>query len=147
MLILDFSLESLDQIHRIYEAEESFDILNMLVNGKLIYTMFGFQITLGMILPMVGLGILQLAKVKEQIRKGIYLSAGFLVLTGIFFMRWNVVIGGQLFSKSFYGFTNFKLGLVGTEGLFMAIMWMLLPFALLAFLLWLMPPWKKQEAA
>jgi predicted membrane protein len=147
MLILDFSLESLDQVHRIYEAEESFDILSILVNGKLIYTMFGFQITMGMILPMVGLGIIQLTKVKEQIRKVIYLSAGLLVLFGIFFMRWNVVIGGQLFSKSFYGFTNFKLGLVGTEGLFMAIMWLLLPFALLAFLLWLMPPWKKQEPA
>jgi predicted membrane protein len=146
MLILDFSMESLDQVHRIYEAEESFDILNILVNGKLIYTMFAFQITLGMIIPMVGLGIIQLVKIKEHIRKIIYVSSGLLVLTGIFFMRWNVVIGGQLFSKSFYGFTNFKLGLVGTEGLFSAIMWMLLPFALLAALLWLMPPWKKQEA-
>lgn len=146
MLILDFSLESLDQIHRIYEAEESFDILNILVNGKLIYTMFGFQIGLGMVLPMVGLAILQLAKIRERIRKTVYLASGIMVLTGIFFMRWNVVIGGQLFSKSFYGFTNFKLGLVGTEGLFMAILWLLLPFALLAFLLWLMPPWKKQEA-
>jgi len=146
MLILDFAMESLDQVHRIYEAEESFDILNILVNGKLIYTMFAFQITLGMVIPMVGLGIVQLVKVKEQIRKIIYVSSGVLVLVGIFFMRWNVVIGGQLFSKSFYGFTNFKLGLVGTEGLFSAIMWMLLPFALLAVLLWLMPPWKKQEA-
>jgi len=146
MLILDFTLESLDQVHRIYEAEESFDILHMLVNGKLIYTMFGMQITLGMILPMVGLGLLQLVKLKEKVRKSIYLSAGVMVLIGIFFMRWNVVIGGQLFSKSFYGFTSFKLGLVGSEGLFMTIMWMILPFCLLAFFLWLMPPWKKQES-
>ena len=145
MLILDFTLESLDQVHRIYEAEESFDILHMLVNGKLIFTMFGMQITLGMILPMIGLGLLQFVKLKEQIRKLIYFSSGVMVLIGIFFMRWNVVIGGQLFSKSFHGFTNFKLGLVGTEGLFMTIMWMILPFGLLAFFLWLMPPWKKQE--
>ncbi len=146
MLILDFSLESLDQVHRIYEAEESFDILHVLVNGKLIYTMFGFQIILGMLMPMVGLGILQVtSRVKEQVRKTIYLAAGLMVLTGIFFMRWNVVIGGQLFSKSFHGFTDFKLGLVGTEGLFMAIIWLLLPFALLTFFLWLMPPWKKVE--
>lgn len=148
MLILDFSLESLDQIHRIYEAEESFDILHVLVNGKLIYTMFGFQIILGMLIPMVGLGILQVtSRVREQVRKTIYLASGLLVLTGIFFMRWNVVIGGQLFSKSFHGFTDFKLGLAGTEGLFMAIIWLLLPFALLTFFLWLMPPWKKVEEA
>ena len=81
---------------------------------------------------------------KENLRKTIYFITGILVLTGIFFMRWNVVIGGQLFSKGFHGFTDFKLGLVGSEGLFMAVIWIILPFALLAFFLWLMPPWKKQ---
>jgi Ni/Fe-hydrogenase subunit HybB-like protein len=146
VLILDFSLESLDQIHRIYEAEESFDILHMLVNGKLYITLFGLQITVGMVIPLIGLGILQLFKVKVLIRKIIYLTSGLMVLTGIFFMRWNVVIGGQLFSKSFAGFTNFKLGLIGSEGLFMTIVWMILPFLVLTFLLWLLPPWKKQEA-
>ncbi|MGW8314732.1 MAG: NrfD/PsrC family molybdoenzyme membrane anchor subunit [Bacteroidales bacterium] len=146
ILILDFALESLDQVHRIYEAEESFDILHMLVNGRLNYTLFGFQIGAGTLVPLIALGILQIFKVEERIRKAIYLVTGILVLIGIFFMRWNVVIGGQLFSKGFHGFTDFKLGLVGSEGLFMAIMWMALPFAILAFLLWLMPPWKKQEA-
>lgn len=146
MLILDFTLESLDQVHRIYEAEESFDILHMLVNGRLNITLFGFQITLGMIIPMLSLGAIQLFRIREQIRKIIYFVTGLLVLMGIFFMRWNVVIGGQLFSKGFHGFTNYKLGLAGTEGLFMAIVWMVLPFLILAFLLWLLPPWKKQEA-
>lgn len=145
MLILDFALESLDQVHRIYEAEESFDILHVLVNGRLNITLFGMQIGLGMVVPLIGLGILQIFKVGEQIRKVIYLTTGLLVLMGIFFMRWNVVIGGQLFSKGFHGFTDFKLGLVGSEGLLMAIMWMILPFLILAFLLWLMPPWKKLE--
>lgn len=145
MLILDFSLESLDQVHRIYEAEESFDILHMLVNGKLFITLFGMQITLGMLIPLISLGVLQIFKVKESIRKAIYLTCGILVLIGIFFMRWNVVIGGQLFSKGFHGFTDFKLGLVGSEGLFMAALWMILPFLILAFLLWLMPPWKKHD--
>jgi Ni/Fe-hydrogenase subunit HybB-like protein len=145
MLILDFSLESLDQVHRIYEAEESFDILHMLVNGKLFLTLFGMQITLGMVIPLISLGLLQFIKVKEHIRRSIYFLTGLLVLLGIFFMRWNVVIGGQLFSKGFKGFTDFKLGLIGSEGFFMALLWMILPFLILGFLLWLMPPWKKQE--
>jgi predicted membrane protein len=147
MLILDFTLESLDQVHRIYEAEESFDILKVLVNGKLYITLFGMQITAGTLIPLVGLGITQVFRVRENIRKIIYATAGLLVLIGIFFMRWNVVIGGQLFSKGFHGFTNFKLGLIGTEGLLMTILWILLPFGVLAFLLWLMPPWKKAETA
>jgi Ni/Fe-hydrogenase subunit HybB-like protein len=145
VIIMDFALESLDQIHRIYEAEESFDILSLLVSGKLYITLFGMQIGLGMIVPMISLGLLQIIKLREVIRKTVYAVVGVLVLMGIFFMRWNVVIGGQLFSKSFLGFTSFKLGLIGSEGFLMAAVWLVLPFIILAFLLWLMPPWKKNE--
>jgi len=40
VLILDFTLEGLDQIHRIYEAEESFETIKLLVEGKLYLTLF-----------------------------------------------------------------------------------------------------------
>ena len=36
-------------------------------------------------------------------------------------MRWNVVIGGQLFSKSFLGYTTYKLEFATREGLLPAI--------------------------
>jgi predicted membrane protein len=143
ILILDFTLEGLDQIHRIYEAEESFEILSLLVSGRLYLTLFIFQIFLGTIIPLSVLAILQFYKPKEKTRRILYLATSLLVLFGIFFMRWNVVIGGQLFSKSFYGFTSYKIGLAGSEGLFMALVWIILPFLILAFLLWLLPPWKK----
>ena len=143
MLILDFSLEALDQIHRIYEAEESFEIISLLVSGKLYITLVVMQVFLGTLVPLVTLGVLQFYKPVKRIRKVIYLVTGLLVLVGIFFMRWNVVIGGQLFSKSFYGFTSFKLGLIGPEGSLMAVVWIILPLLILAFLLWLLPPWKK----
>jgi predicted membrane protein len=143
ILILDFTLEGLDQIHRIYEAEESFEILELLVHGKLFITFFIFQLFLGTIIPLVSLGTLQVYKPKEKTRRLIYLASSLLVLFGVFFMRWNVVIGGQLFSKSFYGFTDYKLNLIGSEGLLMSITWVIIPFFILAFLLWLLPPWKK----
>ncbi len=145
VLILDFSLESLDQVHRIYEAEESFEILHILVNGKLTLTLFVLQGLLGTIVPLVTLGILQIYKPKIKLRKALYLIVSLLVLMGIFFMRWNVVIGGQLFSKSFLGFTDYKVGLIGHEGTLMVAFWLILPFAILAFLLWLLPPWKKHD--
>jgi Ni/Fe-hydrogenase subunit HybB-like protein len=145
ILILDFTLEGLDQIHRIYEAEESFEILSLLVHGPLFLTLFIFQIFLGTLVPLVSLGVLQLYKPKELTRRIIYFSCSLLVLFGIFFMRWNVVIGGQLFSKSFYGFTDYKLRLAGSEGLLWALVWVILPFLILSFLLWLLPPWKKLE--
>jgi Ni/Fe-hydrogenase subunit HybB-like protein len=145
VLVFDFTLESLDQVHRIYEAEESFEILHLLVTGKLTYTLFIFQGLLGTIVPLSILGFFRMYKPKESIRKPMYLITSILVLMGIFFMRWNVVIGGQLFSKSFLGFTSFKLGLIGAEGFLMALFWMILPFCILTFLLWLLPPWKKHS--
>jgi len=143
ILILDFTLELLDQIHRIYEAEESFEIISLLVSGKLSITLGIIQVFLGTVVPLFVLGLFQFYKPAEVIRKWIYFVIGLLVLIGIFFMRWNVVIGGQLFSKSFYGFTSFKLQLIGSEGLGMAILWLVVPLGILAFLLWFLPPWKR----
>jgi Ni/Fe-hydrogenase subunit HybB-like protein len=146
ILIIDFSLESLDQVHRIYVADESFDILKILVHGKLFFSFFIMQIGIGTIIPLFTLGFLQFKKPNDKIRKAIYLILSICVLTGIFFMRWNVVIGGQLFSKSFYGFTSYKVSLIGSTDVLLSLVWFIVPFFILAFLLWLLPPWKKAPA-
>jgi predicted membrane protein len=142
ILILDFTLEGLDQIHRIYESDESFEIIKLLVSGKLYLTLFIGQGLIGTIIPLIILAFLQFYKGVISIRRKLYLLASILALIGVYSMRWNVVIGGQLFSKSFSGFTSFKLGLIGLDGTLMAVFWLLLPFGILAFLLWLLPPWK-----
>jgi predicted membrane protein len=69
-----------------------------------------------------------------------------LTLVGIFAMRWNVVIGGQLFSKSFLGYTTYKLGFATREGLLTTILLMLLQFGILALLLKVLPPWMHADA-
>jgi predicted membrane protein len=142
VLILDFTLEGLDQVHRIYEAEESFDTLKLLVEGKLYLTLFISQGLFGTIIPLFILSFLQFYKGRIKLRKTLYFLTGILILIGVYSMRWNVVIGGQLFSKSFSGFTSFKVGLIGLDGTLMAAFWLILPFGILAFLLWLLPPWK-----
>ena len=43
------------------------------------------------------------------------------VLVGVLAMRWNVVIGGQLFSKSLRGVMGYKLEFAGVEGWFMGL--------------------------
>jgi predicted membrane protein len=145
VLILDFTLEGLDQIHRIYEAEESFEIIQLLVSGKLYLTLFVSQGLIGTIIPLITLAFLQFYKGKIKLRKTMYFIVSLLVLIGVYSMRWNVVIGGQLFSKSFSGFTSFKVGLIGLDGTMMAAFWLILPLGILAFLLWLLPPWKMVE--
>jgi len=69
-----------------------------------------------------------------------------LIQVGIFSTRWNVVIGGQLFSKSLRGLTVYKMQLMGLEGFFMSALFLILPFFVLALLIWILPPWPDAEA-
>ena len=87
---------------------------------------------------------LALRAVGEQ-RLLVYATAATLTLVGIFAMRWNVVIGGQLFSKSFLGYTSYKMDFATREGLLTAIVLMLLPFAILGVLVRVFPPWSPVE--
>jgi len=142
--IIDFSLEMLDLIHRIYEADESFRSLDFMVHTKLYFSHIVVQILLGTVTPIVLLGLTQVAKLADLVRQRIYVLSGCLTLTGIFAMRWNVVIGGQLFSKSFLGYTTYKMGFVAREGLLTAIILTILPFMFLWVLVKLLPPWPEK---
>ncbi len=144
--LIDFSLEMLDLIHRIYEADDSFRSLDFMVHTKLYFSHIVVQIVLGTIAPITLLALTQVVKMSAVLRKRIYVTAGCLTLLGIFAMRWNVVIGGQLFSKSFLGYTTYKMGLVTREGLLMAIVLTILPFAILWVLVKVLPPWPARES-
>jgi Ni/Fe-hydrogenase subunit HybB-like protein len=141
--LIDFSIEMLDLIHRIYEADESFQSLDFMVRTRLYTSQVLIQIVFGTIVPIGLLAFTQLVKLTEGARKGIYVLAGVLTLIGIFAMRWNVVIGGQLFSKSFLGYTTYKMAFATREGFLPAIFLMILPFAILWALVKLLPPWEE----
>ena len=146
IFVIDFSLEMLDLMHRIYEADESFRSLDFMVHSKLYLSHIVVQIALGTIAPIALLGLTQVAQLSDIARKRIYAAAWCLTLMGIFAMRWNVVIGGQLFSKSFLGYTTYKMGLVAREGLLMAILLTFLPFAILWVLVKVLPPWPEASS-
>jgi Ni/Fe-hydrogenase subunit HybB-like protein len=143
--IIDFSLEMLDLIHRIYESDESFRSLDFMVHTRLFLSQVVIQIFLGTVTPILLLGLTQVSRLSEIARKRIYVLAGCLTMIGIFAMRWNVVIGGQLFSKSFLGYTTYKMGFATREGLLPAIVLTVLPFIILFVLVKLLPPWAEEE--
>jgi Ni/Fe-hydrogenase subunit HybB-like protein len=145
MFVIDFTLEMLDLIHRIYEADESFRSLDFMVHSRLYVSQVVIQIFAGTMAPLALLAVTQIIRISEKTRKRIYSLAGCLTLIGIFAMRWNVVIGGQLFSKSFLGYTTYKMGFVAREGLLTAIILTILPFVLLWLLVKLLPPWGAQK--
>jgi Ni/Fe-hydrogenase subunit HybB-like protein len=153
-LIVDFSLEMLDFIHRLYEAEESIRILGQLVASRLFISLVIVQALMGTIIPLILLASVSpalhprraLVKLPDELRRLLYAGAAVLIQIGIFSTRWNVVIGGQLFSKSLRGLTVYKMQLLGGEGLFVAGLLLLLPFVILLALIKLLPPWLDAEA-
>ena len=152
-LILDFSLEMLDFVHRLYEAEESIHILSQLISGKLFLSLVILQLLLGTLIPLCGLGLFgpvlgrrALVQIPDELRRMVYFGAVVLIQMGIFSTRWNVVIGGQLFSKSLRGLTVYKMELLGVEGLLTSIGLLILPLVILWVLAVILPPWPDAEA-
>ena len=145
--LVDFGLEMLDLVHRNYEADESLKTLNFMVETRLFTSQVVVQIILGTLAPLLLLGLTQLMALTEKARKGLYAVSALLTLVGIFAMRWNVVIGGQLFSKSFLGYTTYKMDFASREGMLPAILLMILPLAILWVLVRLFPPMESERAA
>jgi len=146
-VIVDFTLEALDFTHRLYESEESIKILAEMVMGKLFISLVVVQVLLGMILPLVLMILTKLLNFQEDLRKLTIFASVVLIQLGIFSTRWNVVIGGQLFSKSFRGLTTYKMELTGLEGFFTALVLLVLPFVVLAVLFKILPPLAPLPAA
>lgn len=145
-MIVDLSLELLDFIQRLYESEESINILSQMISSRLFISLIISQILIGSLMPMLSIIWARFGKVPAEMKRMIYFIAAILVQIGIFSTRWNVVIGGQLFSKSLRGLTVYKTELFGLEGVLMVCLLLFLPFAILFVLTKLFPPWNDAEA-
>jgi len=152
-LVVDFSLEMLDFTQRLYEAEESIKILSQMLSSRLVLSLIVLQVLIGTVIPLTSLALVAptvrkqgLVRVPDELRRLIYFVVAILIQIGIFSTRWNVVIGGQLFSKSLRGLTVYKVELLGLEGILTAGAILLLPLVILYALVKLLPPWPEAEA-
>ena len=107
-----------------------------MIREKLFYTLNIGQVTIGTLMPLLLLGSLQLLRkrVPELVRRRMIFGSAVMILIGVLAMRWNVVIGGQLFSKSLRGVMGYKLEFAGVEGWFMGLVLLSLPFIILTVL-------------
>ncbi len=143
-LIIDLSLETLDFIHRMYESEESIHILSELIYSKLFISLTIIQILLGTVGPMLILVFSRYGKLPDELKRLGYIVASLLIQVGIFSTRWNVVIGGQLFSKSLRGLTVYKMEMGGIEGVMSGIGFLVLPILIFLVLIKILPPWTEE---
>jgi Ni/Fe-hydrogenase subunit HybB-like protein len=152
-MIIDVSLEMLDFLHRLYESEESIGILSQMISSRLFLSLIVLQLVIGTLVPLVMLGATSpalrrgaTARGSDELRRLIYLVAAVLVEIGIFSIRWNVVVGGQLFSKSLRGLTVYKVEVLGSEGVAITFGLLALPLLILWVLVKVLPPWPESEA-
>jgi Ni/Fe-hydrogenase subunit HybB-like protein len=143
-LSLDVVLEGLEIFTMLYESEESWGIISQLITQKIAISYFGIQFILGSVLPLLILGLVELGKLAEDAKTSIRVLSASLVLIGVFAMRWNVVIGGQLVSKSLRGFTSYSPPLLGIDGIIVAAVLMVLPLLVFAVIAYLIPPWAEE---
>ena len=145
--ILDFVFEMLEVFSHAYMATHHWEALRDLYLGPLYWSYVVAQVGVFSLIPFVALGILSLVKLSDKIvmKWGAVLSA--MILVQVLLMRWNVVIGGQLMSKSERGHAVFHPGFFTKEGIIVSIVIMVLPVVFLWLLSKVFPFWLDDDPA
>jgi Ni/Fe-hydrogenase subunit HybB-like protein len=142
-LTLVMTLEGLEVFSMLYESEESWTAIQQLITQQIPLTYFVIQFGIGTLLALAVLGSSEVLKLTDPARNSLRVLAASLVLIGVFAMRWNVVIGGQLISKSLRGFSSYSIPVPGLNGIIFAIGLLILPFVILAVISYFIPPWRE----
>jgi hypothetical protein len=133
-LIITVTLELLEIIMLAYEKSEAWHIIAPLLTTRLQFSFITVQMVIGSLIPFILLFIVVVMNryLHEKVRNALTVMASLLLLLQVFSMRWNVVIGGQLLSKSFRGLrSGYEPHLFDREGVLVAIVLFILPFVIL----------------
>ncbi|HEY5535077.1 MAG TPA: NrfD/PsrC family molybdoenzyme membrane anchor subunit [Ignavibacteria bacterium] len=144
-MIIAVILELMELLSIAYERTERWVVLQQLITGKLKVSYIILQIGVFSIIPFLMLTVTSLIKINLKLKNLlIWLSSGMLLIQ-VLLMRWNVVIGGQLVSKSMRGFTEYFPGFLDREGLIVSAVIIIIPFILLKLFDGVFPFFEKSE--
>jgi Ni/Fe-hydrogenase subunit HybB-like protein len=133
-LIITVTLELLEIIMLAYENSEEWHIISQLLTTRLQFSFISMQMIVGSLIPFILLFIVVVMNrfLHDRVRNTLAFVASLLLLLQVFSMRWNVVIGGQLLSKSFRGLRSaYEPHLFEKEGILTAIALFVAPFVVL----------------
>jgi Ni/Fe-hydrogenase subunit HybB-like protein len=140
-LMFTVLLEFLEYANIVYKAREGIELVLEHMTGPLFYSLFVLQFGVGALVPVAVLGVMFARRTQGRaFMVGVTVSA-VLVLMSVFFMRWNVVIGGQEIAKTLRGLLTYHMPIGGREGLLFAMAVLAAPLALLWTLTRVLPPW------
>ena len=143
--LIDDTLEILELLTFGYEGRESWPMIRGLITHEIAYSFFGIQLYLGTLIPLALLFCALMLGFSRAVTTALITLASTLMLAGVLAMRWNVVVGGQLISKSLRGYTEYEWIFGGREGIFMVSLLLLLPFVIFIVLARVLPPWLEPE--
>jgi Ni/Fe-hydrogenase subunit HybB-like protein len=130
-MIVAVSLELLEVMSIAYKQNEEWEVLGMLIREKLFISYVVLQYLVFSLIPFLLLGLNALFRLKQRLAHATIWIAATMLLVQVLLMRWNVVIGGQMVSKSMRGFTSYFPGIWEKEGIAVAIVIFTLPFGIL----------------
>lgn len=142
-LMVDVALELLELMNHAYMANHDWEIMRRLILERLSISLFVVQFLIGSLFPLLLLGaaIVFKNRIHVRTRNAIGFVSGILLLVQVLAMRWNVVMGGQMFSKSFRGFLSFHIDIYGREGLLAVLFIFSLPFVAMFVFSRILPFW------
>jgi len=126
--IIDWGLEMLEVTHVWYQNAHEWEVIKPLLLGPLHISYVWCQIGLLSVVPTILLGYAVIAR--DTGKKMLYLVSfsSLLLVLQVLLMRFNVVVGGQLISKSRRGFVDFEWEIFSKEGVLTALLIFSAPF-------------------
>jgi Ni/Fe-hydrogenase subunit HybB-like protein len=141
-LMLAVAMEMLEFVNIVYKDKEGIETIWRLVEGPLAFTLLVLQLGLGSLVPFVVLTtMIFLGTRGKALVTGAVVSA-LLILIAVLSMRYNVVVGGQILSKSMKGLVYPEIPWFGRESILSAALLFASPFVVLWILTRLLPPWE-----
>ncbi len=147
-MIVTVSLEMLEIITLAYEQSEEWEVIYPLLTTRLTFSFISVQLVMGSLIPFILLMIAVTMNkyLHPRVRNTLAFVSSLLLLIQVFSMRWNVVIGGQLLSKSFRGFRETYIPqFFEKEGILAAIIIVTLVFVVLLVFARILPIFDKLE--
>ncbi len=144
--ILDFVFEMLELFSHFYMATHHWHTLEALYSGPLFNTFWVAQVGIFSVIPFFLLMFMSLIRFKDSILLFFAPIVSLMILMQVLLMRWNVVVGGQLMSKSERGATTFHPMWFEKEGILVAIIIMVAPVVILWLIGKILPFWMDSDS-
>jgi Ni/Fe-hydrogenase subunit HybB-like protein len=137
--VLDFAIEMLEVVYAAYEHGHHWTLIGSLLSGPLFESYVIGQVLVLSVIPLLLLGYAVVANLTGKPLLYLANLASLMLVLQVLFMRFNVVVGGQMLSKSYRGFVDFDVEVLAKEGILVAAVILAAPFVVYFVLSRLLP--------